>query len=66
MKPTKNKKKSDDTPDLSKGEISEKIGGTIGETIDEDEPGPSTVEGDEGGGGSYGRPREQGDDDQPA
>lgn len=64
MKPHK-KRAGHDIPDLTKEEVSEEIGGTDGETPG-DEPGEQGTEGEEGGGGGYGRPREQGDDDQPA
>lgn len=63
MKPHK-KRVGHDIPDLTKEEVSEEIGGTDGEKTG-DESGEQGTEGEEGGGG-YGRPRELGDDDQPA
>ena len=47
-------------------EISEEVGGTNGDTAGEEKKWGESLEGDEGSGGGYGRPREQGDDDQPA
>lgn len=65
MKPIKKKRTGRVIPDLTPEEIQEsQIGGTDSETAGEEGPAQST-EGDEGGGG-YGRPLEQGDDDQPA
>jgi len=64
MKPTKTKKR--EAPDLSKEEISEELGGTTSDPIERQDEGPTTTEGDEGGGGGYGRPRELGEDEPPA
>lgn len=65
MKPPSKKRAGRDIPDQSKEELLEQIGGSDGETAEEEESREQGLEGDEGGGG-YGRPREQGDDDQPA
>jgi hypothetical protein len=62
MKPTKNKKRPAG-PDPVPGEApSEEIGGTDLDEESPREPGiVDTVEGDEGSGGGYGRPRAQDD-----
>lgn len=64
MKPTK-KRTGRETPDLSKEELDERIGGTDGEKREDFEE-SGTTEGEEGGGGAYGRPRELGEDEPPA
>jgi hypothetical protein len=64
MKPSKKERRDPPNPEI---EISQKIGGTNGDTIGEEQRWEeSSIEGDEGSGGGYGRPQEQGDDDQKA
>jgi hypothetical protein len=65
MKPSKKREGPD--PMKPEIEISQEIGGTNGDTIGEEQRWEeSSIEGDEGSGGGYGRPQEQGDDDQDA
>lgn len=58
MKPSSEMSAGRGIPDFTKEELLEQVGGTDGDWQD-------SIEGDEGGGGSYGRPREQGEDDKP-